>query len=302
MSQAATTVQVKVQVVDLQSKNLHLQVPTYLPAKDLTQRVARDAGLPDYWEDGSRRLYWLRARGRVLGANETLGDLGVVRGELVHLLPVPLDVTQVREQHPDYPEERGYFAKGKVALAVNIVVVLVWAVGWGIALGARRSAGVVLLPGLAMGLFSVSLARHLFGGQGWRSRVAATGIPIAVAGTALASMVALFSGVAPGEFIQQAAPGLVAAFVGVLFGWLAWWGAVEPLKKLPKPIEQVEEESEDPACHLCGLGVQLDVRMSCPYGCGKQFHTGCHRACKAVYRGDRAMCEVCGVRVQAADA
>jgi RNA polymerase subunit RPABC4/transcription elongation factor Spt4 len=77
---------------------------------------------------------------------------------------------------------------------------------------------------------------------------------------------------------------------------------VEPLKKLPKPIEQVEEESEDPACHLCGLGVQLDVRMSCPYGCGKQFHTGCHRACKAVYRGDRAMCEVCGVRVQAADA
>ncbi|MDI6772700.1 MAG: hypothetical protein QME77_08970, partial [bacterium] len=57
--EAQQTVTVRVQVIDMNSFTLDLQVPTYLPARDLTQRIARDAGLDAYWDDGRRRLYWL---------------------------------------------------------------------------------------------------------------------------------------------------------------------------------------------------------------------------------------------------
>ena len=36
------TVTLRVQVIDMRSFTLDLQVPTYLPAQDLTQRIARD--------------------------------------------------------------------------------------------------------------------------------------------------------------------------------------------------------------------------------------------------------------------
>ena len=52
----AQAVSLQVQVIDLEPMTLELMVPTYLPAKDLTQRVARDAGLPVFWPDGRRRL------------------------------------------------------------------------------------------------------------------------------------------------------------------------------------------------------------------------------------------------------
>ena len=53
----AGTVPVRVQVIDLETNALDMVVPTYLPASDLTQRVARDAGLGAYWEDGTRRHF-----------------------------------------------------------------------------------------------------------------------------------------------------------------------------------------------------------------------------------------------------
>src|SRR5689334_10487542 len=87
--QDAGTVPVRVQVIDLEPFALDMVVPTYLPAKDLTQRVARDAGLGAYWPDGTRRLFYLRARGRLLGEEEKLQDLGVIPYELLHLLPEP---------------------------------------------------------------------------------------------------------------------------------------------------------------------------------------------------------------------
>ena len=118
------TVSVRVQVVDMNSFTLDLRVPTYLPAKDLTQRVARDAGLDAYWPDGKRRLYWLRARGRLLQDNENLGDLAVINGELVYLLPQPPAGSGVLEQPPDYPENRGYAGKGTLALVGSVLGVV----------------------------------------------------------------------------------------------------------------------------------------------------------------------------------
>ena len=116
MSQDAQTVTLRVQVVDLQPFTLDLQVPNYLPARDLTQRIARDAGLKAYWQDGRRRLYWLRARGRLVQDHEVLSDLSVVNGELVYLLPEPPADSGVAERPPAYPTNRGYQAKGTVAL------------------------------------------------------------------------------------------------------------------------------------------------------------------------------------------
>ncbi|MFN7146724.1 MAG: EsaB/YukD family protein, partial [Myxococcota bacterium] len=109
-------VQVRVQVIDMKSFTLDLQVPTYLPARDLTQRVARDAGLDSHWDDGRRRLYWLRARGRLMGDDEKLSDLGVVNGELVYLLLEPPAGSGVVEQGPDYPETHGYAGAGTLVL------------------------------------------------------------------------------------------------------------------------------------------------------------------------------------------
>src|SRR6478735_8832344 len=100
----------------MKSFTLDLQVPTYLPARDLTQRVARDAGLDAFWPDGKRRLYWLRARGRLMSDEEKLQDLGVVNGELVYLLPEPPAGSGVFEQPPDYPEQHPYSGAGTLAL------------------------------------------------------------------------------------------------------------------------------------------------------------------------------------------
>ena len=55
--QDAQTVPVHVQVIDLDPFALDMVVPTYLPASDLTQRVARDAGLGAYWPDGSSDFF-----------------------------------------------------------------------------------------------------------------------------------------------------------------------------------------------------------------------------------------------------
>src|SRR4051812_16322655 len=85
----AQTVQVRIQVIDVQPFALDLVVPTYIHASDLTQRIARDAGLGANWPDGTRKHYWLRARGRVVLDHERLQDFGIQPGELVHLLPQP---------------------------------------------------------------------------------------------------------------------------------------------------------------------------------------------------------------------
>lgn len=293
----AQTVAVRVQVIDVRSFTLDLVLPMYLPARDLTQRVARDAGLNAFWPDGRRRLYWLRARGRLMGEEERLMDLGVVPQELIHLLPEPPPGSGVVEQVPDYPENRGYAGKGVWALLGSLAVVMLYAVGWGLALSIDRGYPVVILPGLALGMLTCSVGRHMFGGQGTQVRIAAVGLVMALILVALAFAPGLYLGEDPAALVREAVPGLVAAMAGVLLAWLAWWGAVEPLP--PKPVQVVEQVAEVQLlpCGICGLGVSPDMRVDCGFGCGKAFHKGCQQARLAVAKKDPTRCGVCGVQV-----
>lgn len=294
------TVTVRVQVIDLKSFTLDLQVPNYLPARDLTQRIARDAGLEAHWSDGRRRLYWLRARGRLVEDDETLGSLGVIDGELVYLLPEPPAGSGVVEQQPDYPENRGYPAQGTVRLILTMSVLLVWAVGWGMALAELRNNWTVLIPGMALGLMCTSFARHAWGGRGNAPRVvitaAASLLPLLMLAVALAVGI---GGEQFAEVFKSVIPGLIMGMVGVMCGWLAWWGAVEPLAPLQEVGEQAGEGEAEAVvpCGICGQVVKAEVRAECAYRCGRYFHTGCLRARQSVYTGDPTQCAVCGVKL-----
>jgi hypothetical protein len=295
-SPTAGTVLVQIQVVDLVPQTLALELPTYLRSGDLTQRVARDAGLGAYWPDGNRRLFWLRARGRLMTKDETLGDLGVVRGELLHLLPQPPPGAQVVEQVPDYPKTRGYPASGNLALGLNGFWVVVWALAWGVALTVERNLWTVMIPGFALGCLSVSLARHLFGGEGRRVRVAGVGAAVALLLCAFTVVVPLFYGADPTQVVQEVAAGWVLALLGVLIGWLAWWGAVEPLPPRAE-VEAAAELNQGPAlsdCYICQQPVEPNVQTPCRYRCGQVFHMGCYQArASAAGRVEEGKCEIC---------
>jgi hypothetical protein len=297
--EGGTVVHVRVQVIDLKSFTLDLQVPTYLPARDLTQRIARDAGLEAHWADGKRRLYYLRARGRLLEDGERLDELGVVNGELVYLLPEPPHGSGVVEQTPDYPETHDYVGAGWFMLFGSLAGVTAWAVLWGIALTVSRGWVITTLPGFALGFLCASLARYAWGGSANRVRVAATGMFLVVAIMALALLTPVIVNEASFlEVYASALPGFVLGVVGVLLGWLAWWGAVEPLP--PRAAQVVEAQAkvvEAVPCGICGQPVDPAVRADCVHACGKVFHAGCQRAKAATYRGDPRKCSVCGVRV-----
>lgn len=302
----ASVVNVRVQVIDLKSFVLDLQVPTYLPARDLTQRIARDAGLEAHWGDGKRRLYWLRARGRLLQDDEKLQDLGVINGELVYLLPEPPAGSGVVEQSPEYPETHDYAGAGWLTLVGSFFGVMLWAVLWGIALTSDRGLLITSLPGFALGFLCTSLSRHAWGGSASRVRVAATALVLTVAITFVAflSPIIFNDGSVPisgGLFLEVYADSLVGfilGVVGVFLGWLAWWGAVEPLP--PREVVVQEQAAQVVAvvpCAICGQGVEPSVRAECGYNCGKVFHQGCYRAKVAMYRGDKSKCAVCAQRV-----
>ncbi len=312
--QQQQTVTVRVQVIDLDAFTLDLQVPTYLKARDLTQRVARDAGLRAHWDNGRRRLYWLRARGRLLGDDETLGDLGVIDGELVYLLPEPPAGSGVVEQTPDYPQTQGYAGKGTLALIGSLFMVLGWAVGWGLALSIDRAPFTVWAPGLGLGLLSIGFARHAWGGSGSQLRVLLTGVVLFPMLMVLSLLVPVLfvplydsvihdvagaSGLDPARLFSDTVVGLLMGFVGVFLGWLAWWGAVEPLPREREVQQEVQQQAAGAVvqCGICGGDVTADVRWECQYGCGRYFHVGCYKARAAVYRGDDRRCAVCNAVV-----
>ena len=291
----ASVVQLRVQVVDLKPRTLDLQVPTYLRAGDLTQRIAQDAGLEAKWADNKRRLFWLRARGRLLRDDETLADLGVVNNELVYLLPEPPHGSGVVENPPDYPETHDYSGAGWLTLAGSFVGVTAWALVWGIALTSDRGLLITTLPGLALGFLCTSMARHAWGGVASRVRIAATAmvLPPVITFTAFLTPV-IVNGARFLDVYADSLPGFILGIVGVFFGWLAWWGAVEALP--PREVQVVEQQAITIAvvpCGICGQGVNPDVRAECQYACGQVFHAGCYRAKLAVQRGDKAKCAVC---------
>jgi uncharacterized ubiquitin-like protein YukD len=295
----ASVVNLRVQVIDLRSFTLDLQVPTYLPARDLTQRVARDAGLDAYWPDGRRRLYWMRARGRLMREDEKLQDLGVIDGELIYLLPEPPAGSGVLEQPPEYPETHPYAGAGWVTLFAAFFLVVAWSIGWGLALMRSLEWHTVTLPGLGLGFLSTSLSRHAWGGAASRVRIALTGLAFQCMITLLAFLVPVVVNRQPFvEVYAHSVPGLVLGVLAVLAGWLAWWGAVEALP----PAHQLQEEIKQAAvalvkCGICGAPVDPTVRADCAYGCGQVFHQGCYRAKTTAYRGDRNKCAVCGQKV-----
>ena len=295
----ASVVQLRVQVVDLKAVVLDLQVPTYLPARDLTQRIARDAGLEAHWPDGKRRLYWLRARGRLLRDEENLGDLRVVNNELVYLLPEPPHGSGVLETPPEYPETHDYSGAGWLTLIGSFMGVTAWALTWGIALTSDRGLLITTLPGLALGFLCTSMARHAWGGIASRVRIAATAMVLTVTITFTAFLTpVIVNGARFLDVYADALPGFILGIVGVFLGWLAWWGAVEALP--PREVQAVEQQATTVAvvpCAICGQGVNPDVRSECQYGCGQVFHAGCYRAKVSVYRGDKSKCAVCTRRV-----
>jgi len=295
--QPQQTVILRVQVIDLNSFTLDLQVPTYLPARDLTQRVARDAGLGAYWEDGRRRLYWLRARGRLLQDDENLADLGVIDGELVYLLPEPPHGSGVVEQVPDYPPVRGYAGKGTFAVLGALFITVLYAFAWGATLTIERTAWTVMAPGVGLGFLSISLSRHMWGGRGSRARVAMVGLMVYL----LLFVLVFLPGVALGDSAAQvysdSISGFVLGMVGIFVGWLAWWGAVEPLPAKAEEVAQVQEAVVAVPCGICGQDVLPDVRAECGYGCGQYFHSGCYQARVSVYRGDPRFCAICNTQV-----
>ena len=281
LPQDAGTVSVRVQVIDLEPFALDMVIPTYLPAKDLTQRVARDAGLGAYWPDGTRRLFYLRARGRLLGDEEKLQDLGVVPFELLHLLPQPPPGSGVEERPPEYPPSRGYAAAGNLNAALGLLQVLGWTALWALVLSWQASVATGLLPGIGLSLVSTSFARHLWGGSGSRFRIPLTGAAVYFPLVVLAAVPAFILGTPGRELLLSLSPAVIGGFLGIVLAWLAWAGAVENLPKLsPKQVKEAEAAVVW-QCGICGGAVAPEVRSECQFRCGRVFHAGCYRAKQA---------------------
>ena len=99
------------------------------------------------------------------------------------------------------------------------------------------------------------------------------------------------------DIFREILPGIASGFLGVFIGWLAWWGATEPLPETGPQLEYVETEAVALVdCGICNGPVEAGVRMECPYNCGQFFHTGCYQAAVAVHRGDKLFCPTCNVR------
>ena len=293
--QDAGTVPVRVQVIDMDPFSLDLVVPTYLAVSDLTQRVARDAGLGAYWEDGTRRIFYLRARGRVLQDHEKLDELGIVPYELLHLLPQPPLGSGVQERPPEYPESRGYAAGGNLNMVTGLGSMFLWMAGWILALSYDQSPMVSVPPSLALAMLCTSFSRHMLGGEGSAIRVPLVGLGVYLPMLTL-SMIGTyfmaFEPIEPTAMAMAAIPALIAGVGGVLLAWLAWYGPVEPLPE--RTVAHVLQQEQDAVhqCGVCGLDVQPDVRSMCQFNCGRAFHTGCVAARQSVYNGDG--CAVCG--------
>jgi len=180
-----------------------------------------------------------------------------------------------------------------------LVGTVIWTLAWGVALAEARTSWTLSLPAIAIGLFTSSFARHAWSGRANRVRVALTSLAVTVPCIVLAlALAASLSGDPVAEVFKEGFASLVFGMIGVSFGWLAWWGAVEPLPDRKVTEEQAAEETVAVVdCGLCGQVVQPDVRAECVYRCGRFFHTGCLRARISVYTGEDDQCAVCGVAV-----
>jgi len=291
--QQAGTVWVRIQVIDMTPSTLDLEVPLYISVKDLTQRVAVDSGLGAYWEDGTRRIFYLRARGRVLGPDEKLQELGIVPYELMHLLPQPPAGSGVQERPPEYPAGRGYSAKGNLMMVGGLAQMAGWAGLWLVGLSYDHGVVMSTLPAIALGLHVTSFARHMWGGNAKVFKIPVTGVllylPLFGVVTALSWA---WSGAEPKAMVGTVMLGFIGGLSGVLMSWLAWFGAVEPLPDRTVAHAVAAEQQAVYQCGICGLDVPPDVRADCVHRCGRVFHSGCYAARQAVWNNPG--CAVCG--------
>jgi hypothetical protein len=292
--QDAQSIPVFVQVIDMEPFSLELAVPSYLPARDLTQRIARDAGLGAYWEDGTRRNFYLRARGRLMEEEERLEDLGVVPYELVHLLPQPPEGSGVAERAPEYPPNRGYSGAGNLNVAGGLLLILLWTLAWSTGLThSHKPVQMGLFPAMGLALLCTSFARHTWGGVGTAVKIPLTGLVIYNILLCIAILPSLVFGyVSFAEILLTTILAFVGGMLGVMLGWLAWYGAVEPLPKVTAKQVQEFVESVTYPCAICGGLVGQEQLAACKFACGKVFHNGCYRAKEAMAGGDS--CSVCG--------
>jgi hypothetical protein len=297
----AGTVQIRVQVVDVEPAALDMIVPTYITAGDLSRRIAIDGNLGAFWPDGTRRLFWIRARGRILVEQEKLDDLGVVNGELIHILPQPPANSGVIERVPAIAPRPKGTGKSIFRMIRGFLLLFVFAGLLALALSAEANWYVSMVPGLALGLLATSASRHFFGPPGSSIRIPLVGLGLLI----LLLPMCFIPVFVWGEDIVHTLLMLVLAFatgfLGVVLGWLGWYGAVEPLAdhRLEQMVQQVQEVLEAP-CGLCSRAVELtdaEIRLDCQYGCGQVFHSGCYRARMAVSPPDQ--CAACGYRPQA---
>jgi hypothetical protein len=315
----AQTVQVRVQVIDVQPLALDLVVPTYISASDLTQRIARDAGLGAHWPDGTRKHYWLRARGRVVLDNERLQDFGIQPGELVHLLPQPPAGSAIIERPADVVDVGSHQGDGPLgalgAVGGALVMTVLAAVSLAVPAGLHATdelnveylvwsaaAGLVArgaFPAFALGGLCVTAVRHVLGGEGKAPKHLAGVVPAGL--LVLAAFVpALVVGIPFGDLAWALVPALLSVIAGAVAGWLAWYGAVGPMVRSPHAsATEVQAEAQQMyACGLCGQAVSPDVRADCVHKCGRVFHSGCYKARMALGTADT--CAVCGHKTRAA--
>ena len=187
------------------------------------------------------------------------------------------------------------------AIVGCVLGLISWAILWGWTLVVERSLWTVALPGMAMGLICTSLSRHMWGGHGNQARIVATAIGLFVLmfGVVFLPAVYVHGDEVVGVY-QESILGFIVGLLGVLAGWLAWSGSVEPLpnRDITEHLEdQRSQDLEVVPCAICGQGVDVSVRESCSYRCGRVFHTGCYNARVAVYRGDRRYCAICNAMV-----
>ncbi len=288
MTSSASTASVVVVVIDLEPLRLSMTVPTYLPASDLTQRIARDAGLAAFWPDGTRRLWTLRARGRIVEDDERLGALGVGDGELLWLLPEPPPGSPALERaRPAGVEGRG----GWVELTLRGVAIVGFAAVWSVAGAATPSVMLGVLPAGAVGVLALRFSARVWGGKATAPKVAATGAVVAGSTVLVTLVLALLLGSAPwADRMALLSGALPGALAGMLIGWLASLGSVDPLPVAKSALATVAEVVT--RCGVCGGPVDPSIRAACARGCGKDFHAGCLRARQAVARGNN--CAVCG--------
>jgi len=176
--------------------------------------------------------------------------------------------------------------------------VLAWTGLWAATLTVDTSWYVGLLPGIALSLMCTSLARHLWGGLGSQAKIPMTALVLFLPLMLLASAPALLLGADLVQLLLILAPALIAGLFGVMLGWLAWYGAVEPLPERITAKQAEEAAAAGPVvtwpCGICGGAVTPQMKADCVFGCGQVFHVGCYSTRQDL--SERGMCAVCGYR------